>query len=75
MPWFIYAGTGWRNSIKTVINLIDNDGEETFISLQQIILMEFDNKLLYNNEPDEEIEEDDSLKKRFSGRIILGKIV
>ncbi len=45
--------------LRQFINFIDNDGEETFISLQQIILMEFDAKLLYENNPDEMIEESD----------------
>lgn len=52
---------------RQFVNLIDNDGEETFISLQQIILMEFDSNLLYDKEPDEAIEEGDSPEDDFPG--------
>ncbi len=53
--------------LRHFINLIDNDGEETFISLQQIILMEFDSKLLYNNEGDEEPAQGDASPNDFPG--------
>lgn len=45
--------------LRQFINLIDNDGEETFIPLQQIMVMEFDSNLLFDEETDDAIEEDD----------------
>ncbi|MEP7232092.1 MAG: hypothetical protein ABI691_17650 [Ginsengibacter sp.] len=53
--------------LRQFINLIDNDGEETFISLEQIILMEFESKLLYENNPEEIIEEDEFNEDDFPG--------
>ncbi|MDQ6763254.1 MAG: hypothetical protein M3015_11585 [Bacteroidota bacterium] len=51
--------------LRQFINFIDNDGEETFISLEQIILMEFESKLLYESNPDEISEEDDFNESNF----------
>jgi hypothetical protein len=45
--------------LRQFLNLIDNDGEECFIPLQQIIVMEFEGNLFYNDEQDEEMEEDE----------------
>jgi len=43
--------------LRQFINLMDNNGEETFIPLEQIIVMEFDQSLLYteDEETDEEV--------------------
>jgi hypothetical protein len=46
-----------NDSLRQFINLIDEDGEETFIPLEQIIVMEFDRKLIYTE--DEIFEEED----------------
>jgi hypothetical protein len=43
--------------LRQFLNLIDNDGEECFIPLQQIIVMEFEGNLFYNEDLDEEIED------------------
>jgi len=40
--------------LRQFLNLIDNDGEECFIPLQQIIVMEFEGSLFYNGDQDEE---------------------
>lgn len=45
--------------MRQFLNLIDNDGEECFIPLKQIIVMEFEGNLFYNEDQDEELEEDD----------------
>ncbi len=44
--------------LRQFINLVDNDGEETFIPLRQIIVMEFDNNLLYDVEKESGFESD-----------------
>jgi hypothetical protein len=44
--------------LRQFLNLIDNDGEECFIPLSQIIVMEFDGNLFYNEEQDEGSQED-----------------
>jgi hypothetical protein len=47
--------------LRQFINLIDEDGEETFILLEQIIVMEFDQNLMYAEEEisDEEVEDEE----------------
>ena len=45
--------------MRQFLNLIDNDGEECFIPLKQIIVMEFEGNLFYNDDQDEEILDDD----------------
>ena len=46
--------------MRQFINLIDGDGEETFITFGQIIVMEFDSNLIFvaDEEDKEELEED-----------------
>jgi hypothetical protein len=45
--------------IRQFINLIDNDGEETFIPMKQIIIMEFDSNLMFSEEANEIEDEND----------------
>ena len=43
---------------RQFINVIDDDGEETFIPLMQITLMEFERTLIYEVDEDEDEDED-----------------
>ncbi len=45
--------------LRQFINLIDNDGEETFVPLGQITVMEFDNNLVFVEEESEEDAKDE----------------
>jgi hypothetical protein len=45
--------------LRQFINFMDLDGEENFIPIKQIIVLEFENKLLYDSE-DEEEEDDEA---------------
>jgi len=45
--------------LRQFINFLDADGEENFIPLNQIIVLEFDDNLLYDEENEEEDEEED----------------
>ena len=47
--------------LRQFINLVDEVGEETFIPLEQIIVMEFDQNLMYAEEEinDEEVEDEE----------------
>jgi hypothetical protein len=44
--------------MRQFMNLTDNDGEESFIPLHQIIVMEFDKDLLYDSEKEMALEND-----------------
>jgi hypothetical protein len=44
--------------LRQFLNLIDSDGEECFIPLHQIIVMEFDGNLFYTEEQDDGLQED-----------------
>lgn len=49
--------------LRQFINLIDEDGEECFIPLNQISVMEFDGSLFYQDEFDEDMDQDDELNE------------
>lgn len=42
---------------RQFINVIDDDGEETFIPLKQITVMEFDRSLIFEEDDDEEFDD------------------
>lgn len=72
-----YAELDGLIPLRQFINLRDNDGEESFIPLQQVIVMEFDNNLLYDSEGEEEFESglqsdegsDEELDKIFGSKL------
>jgi hypothetical protein len=48
-----------EQTLRQFVNLLDEEGEETFIPLSQIMVMEFDQDLLYAEEEIEDDEEDE----------------
>jgi hypothetical protein len=52
--------------LRQFINFVDLDGEENFIPINQIIVMEFENNLMYDEEYDEE-EDDEKENDEIEG--------
>ncbi len=55
--------------LRQFINLTDDDGEESFILLSQVLVMEFDDELLNVDEFDEVIDEDEQAQTKLRVRL------